>query len=321
MLKSLGNMIFGSDSEDEGSSSVPGLKRGVPTKISIVYGKSTYELEFSADDFSNEANPAKGLTVLSLKFIVSRILTPKILGSGGVANDGQREAKAGSEGGAKLINPSNFTLIYKGQKLVEDGKYLVDYKVKQGQKIMVLVSNPERVAAAAAAAERMSSPSKHKDKKSKTSKASTAAIPRSFPAPPKPPTASEQIQSVLDQTSAQILPLIDAFTTAPPQEEAERKKEHHRISELLLQKMFMMDGVDVGEAPGVRQERKDAINVLHGYLNRIDEAKAEAEAETETKTETKTEQREVAGEVEVKGEEDPEQAEPAEPANTPANKQ
>lgn len=256
-------MIFGSDSEDDGdsSSAIPGLKRNVPTKISIVYGKSTYDLEFTADDFANEEKPAKGLTVLSLKFIVSRILTPKIL-TADTANHGQREADSGANGGSKLINPNNFTLIYKGRKLTDDKQYLLDYKVKQGGKVLVMVSNPERVAAAAAAATRSS-------KISSSTGPATSGIPRRFPV--KPLTPSEEIKKVLEQLDAEIVPLITKFIEHPPESEQARKDEHHRISELVLQKMFMMDGIDASDDPTVRQQRKEAINTMHEHLASIDQ--------------------------------------------------
>lgn len=230
MFKSLGNMIFG-DSSDEGSSG--SLKRGVPTNVALVYGKSTYELEFTDDDFASEERPEKGVTVLSLKFIASRILTPKIL-TNNTANNGASTAAAGAAGsGNKLINPSNFTLIHHGKKLLDDKKYLVDYKIKNGDKILVMVSNPERVAAAAAAATRVQRTEKKTasaSKKSGSSKATSSnQIPRAFPV--KPLTPGEEIQKILDQLDKEILPLIQKFISHPPESESARKEEHHRISE------------------------------------------------------------------------------------------
>lgn len=264
MFKSLGNMLFGSDEEDEAT----GLKRGVPVKLTIAYGKSTYDLEFTEDDFRNEEKPSKGLTVLSLKFIVSRILTPKIL-TNDTANNGESTVDTGSASAAKLINPSNFTLIHQGRKLIDDTKYLVDYKVKNGGKILVMVSNPERVAAAAAAATRAApKPKKTKAKVDESGTGSSMQIPRAFPV--KPLTPSEEIQKVLDQVDKEIVPLITKFIQHPPESETARKEEHHRISELVLQKMFLMDGIDVSAGQEIRQQRKDAINSMHAHLESID---------------------------------------------------
>ncbi|KAF5093809.1 hypothetical protein D0Z00_003838 [Geotrichum galactomycetum] len=232
MFKSLGNMIFG-DSADEGTSG--SLKRGVPTNVSLVYGKSTYELEFTDDDFASEERPEKGVTVLSLKFIASRILTPKIL-TNNTANNGSSTAAAGTAGsGNKLINPNNFTLIHHGKKLLDDKKYLGDYKVKNGDKILVMVSNPERVAAAAAAATRVQRTEKKAASSSKKSaggsknSSSSSQIPRAFPV--KPLTPEQEIQKILDQLDREIGPLIEKFISHPPETETARKEEHHRISE------------------------------------------------------------------------------------------
>lgn len=224
MFKSLGNMFRG----DEGKS--------VPKKVTLVYGNASYELEFSEDDFNAETDPSRGITVRSLKFIASRILTPKIL-TGSTANGGSRVAEAGSApkagSSAKLINPSNFTLIYRGKKLLNDSKYLGDYNIRDGDKILVMVSDPERVAAAAAAATRIlksSDGSNSKSKpKSKSESNSTAQIPRAFPV--RTLTPEEQIQKVLDQVEEQIVPLIKKFTDTPPSSEQALKEEHHKISE------------------------------------------------------------------------------------------
>lgn len=276
-------MIFG-DSSDEGSSG--SLKRGVPTNVALVYGKSTYELEFTDDDFASEERPEKGVTVLSLKFIASRILTPKIL-TNNTANNGASTAAAGAAGsGNKLINPSNFTLIHHGKKLLDDKKYLVDYKIKNGDKILVMVSNPERVAAAAAAATRVQRTEKKTasaSKKSGSSKATSSnQIPRAFPV--KPLTPGEEIQKILDQLDKEILPLIQKFISHPPESESARKEEHHRISELVLQKMFLMDGIDVSASQEVRQQRKDAINTMHKHLASIDTVHKPEDAEESVET-------------------------------------
>lgn len=226
MFKSLGNMIFGDSSDDNGT-----LKRGVPTKVSLVYGKASYKLEFTDDDFASEERPEKGVTVISLKFIASRILTPKIL-TNNTANNGSSTAEAGAAGsGNKLINPNNFTLIHQGKKLLDDKKYLVDYKVKDNDKILVMVSNPERVAAAAAAATRTQKAEKKVSNKKKASigGSSTGQIPRAFPV--KPLTPEQEIQKILDQLDKEILPHLEKFISHPPETEAARKEEHHRISE------------------------------------------------------------------------------------------
>lgn len=232
MFKSLGNMIFGDSADDNGT-----LKRGVPTKVSLVYGKASYKLEFTDDDFASEERPEKGVTVISLKFIASRILTPKIL-TNNTANNGSSTAEAGAAGsGNKLINPNNFTLIHQGKKLLDDKKYLVDYKVKDNDKILVMVSNPERVAAAAAAATRTQKAEKKVSNKKKafiggsssSSSSSAGQIPRAFPV--KPLSPEQEIQKILDQLDKEILPLLEKFISHPPETEAARKEEHHRISE------------------------------------------------------------------------------------------
>lgn len=296
-------MIFG-DSDDEESNGGNGLRNGVPTKLSIVYGKSSYDLEFTDDDFQNEATPSKGVTVLSLKFIASRILTPKILlndtANNGLSEVDGRSSSSGGQG-AKLINPSNFTLIHQGRKLLDDKKYLLDYKIRNGAKVLVMVSSPERVAAAAAAATRSSKSTASKSSNGKkprfrsnqdggpssttTPRAAPAAtatarvtssIPRSFPV--KPLTPEQEIQKIMDQVDQEIGPLIAKFIQHPPEPLNVRKDEHHRISELVLQKMFMMDGIDTSGSQDVRQKRKDAINTLHQHLAKIDEVSKSGES-------------------------------------------
>lgn len=289
VLKSFLRFLLGTDDDDQTSGA--GSSKGPATRLSIKFNDSVYTLKFTKDDFRNEEKPAKGLSVLSLKFAVSRELTPKILES-------RNKAAATA---TSIINPSKFTLIYDGQKLDDDTKYLTEYGIKNGAEIVVLFASPnqsqdvEQIDDEEEEEEEGESDSntrrkrvrnrnskknkknkkglnKKKGKQSKTPEIDESK-PTEFPAPAVTPlTPAEEIQKVLDELDSDILPLITEFIENTPKQADAREEEHHRISELVLLKMFMMDGIDASADPEVRQMRKDAINKMHKHLSSIDKA-------------------------------------------------
>lgn len=280
MLKIFLNVLFGLDKDV--------LKADAPTKVIIEFENSSYDLEFTKDDYSNEATPSNGVTVLPLKFLVSKLLTPKIYES-------KNKAAALA---SQIINPNQFTLTFKGEKLTEDTKSLLGYGIKTNDKIQVVFNTPKQIAEGGDSDEDSDSDpatqgrkrTRNKAKKAKKAKkgnhlkkknkkSSSPAVEKEygdFPEPVvKPLTPTEEIDKVMSDLEKDIVPLVDAFINDTPKDKAARDEEHHRLTELLLLKMFAMDGIDAVE-PEVRQHRKDAINKMHKHLSALDKAQREA---------------------------------------------
>lgn len=307
--------------------------------VVIKYGNKEYRLKFDEDDFSNEPNPKDGITVKTLRTLVSKVLTPVILNSSQIQ---KTEKVNGSSRSSQIMNPKNFIISYHGVDLTDDEKTLKDYNVTDGARLDVMVKDYVKAATAAAASDRTKPQSREeanaaerrnagnagrkKGKNSKGNKKKSSAstkpktqvdqpdlsfdkpilgggaksvmsqIPKSFPK--KPLTEREKIDKVMKEVEDTILPLIKKFTENTPEDPEKRLQDHRVITESLLQKMLLLDGVDtlaenegekdynesVSHDETLRQYRKNAVNKMHKYLAEADEA-FKAKNKKEDKTE------------------------------------
>ncbi|KAK6499659.1 hypothetical protein TWF481_010022 [Arthrobotrys musiformis] len=149
-----------------------------------------------------------------------------------------------------LERDHSIKLLFSGSHLKDDDALLSGYKVKHGAKILCMAS------------------------KSKLAPPPTSSSSRSTPEPPKkkviPPM--EKIEIVRKHITGTVLPLVEAFEASPPEDEARRRDEHHRLSETVLGEMLKLDSVDVDGEDGaeVRKKRKVMVKELHAILERLD---------------------------------------------------
>ncbi|CAN6664118.1 hypothetical protein TRVA0_035S01398 [Trichomonascus vanleenenianus] len=141
----------------------------------------------------------------------------------------------------------NVTLVHAGRKLNDDSQYLLDCGVKTDAQVLVIASNrPKRVKV-------------------------RAGPQKSAPKPPK-----ERIQGVLESVKEQgIDTMLAQFKEDVRREDyplAKAEEDHRKLNELVLQKMFSLDDIDVSEDQELRKFRKEVINLLHSLHNQIDEA-------------------------------------------------
>lgn len=134
-------------------------------------------------------------------------------------------------------NPDTITLVYGGRKLNNDDAYLYDYGIKTDNKILVISGRKK--------------PKKH---------------------PVKPKTGKERVDDVLDAVKTEIDEPLEQYVATPARDLEQDHDEHRRLSEMVLQKIIMLDDVDVSEDPELRQYRRDAINRLHKLHESIDTA-------------------------------------------------
>lgn len=291
-VKSILNLLLGSSSDY----SVPTparVKSGVPVNLTVNFDNESHAFTISTDDFTNESKRSKGLTLKSFRFALSRFLTPKILA---------KRNKAASA--TSLIDPTSFVIRLNDEELTDEDKYLVDFGVRENGELDVELRRhaPEKQDEVSQALEelldekneakagrkRIRNKNKKKSGKGKNKKNykknansnnneddedGSDDADYDFPAPiVKPLTPREQIDKVLDTLQKELVPMIDKFVEDTPKNKTEREDEHHRISELMLLKMFAMDEIDASD-PEIRQYRKDAINKMHKYLAKVDEVK------------------------------------------------
>lgn len=287
-----------------------------PDSVVLQYNTFVFQITFSPDDFDAEEDPSSGITVRSLKFLVSRLLTPKIMadssetsstasavrklykkknGAGIILIDSNDLVTA--SGKSRPVDVNKFMLIYNGKKLEDGGKSLKAYGVKDGGKIEVFVSKPEAMYAAAAAADRQKKATSGNGKKGKKGGAkkqqqqqqqpagfNISEIPRKFPVPTQPvalKTEREKIADVQTFINEKVVPLLDAFVANVPDDKEKRRDDHRMISETILQKMLVLDGIDTSQEDDkeleegvlpLRQTRKEAVNKMNRYLAQADEA-------------------------------------------------
>lgn len=74
----------------------------------------------------------------------------------------------------------------------------------------------------------------------------------------------------LGRVRTQLKPAVATFIKG---EAADPKKEHARLSELLLQSLLALDGLDtVKMTDETRMERKAAVNEVQDLLDQVDQA-------------------------------------------------
>lgn len=146
------------------------------------------------------------------------------------------------------------TLIFSGKKLTNDKAALLDYGVTTGSKILVTIRKPPGSQPAAA-----------------------SSSPSPSPAPKVQLTPREKIQEALDYVKRELEEPINKFVKSPPKDADQRTDQHRRLSEMVLQKMFALDDVDVSEDPDLRTFRKEAINKFHNYHAALDKAKKDSD--------------------------------------------
>ncbi|KAF5096839.1 hypothetical protein D0Z00_002640 [Geotrichum galactomycetum] len=87
----------------------------------------------------------------------------------------------------------------------------------------------------------------------------------------KPLTPAEELAAVQVGVDTELVPLVATFEKdGAAMASPARDDERHRLSELVLIRMFSLDGIDVSEDPALRAERKTMINAMHALLARID---------------------------------------------------
>jgi hypothetical protein len=134
------------------------------------------------------------------------------------------------------------TLVFSGKKLTNDKAYLQDYGLKTDSKVLVISS-------------------KSKPRPKPKAKA---------PAPVVVKSPREKIQDVQTSMAGDLPGPITQFLEQTYSSLDVLSDDHHRLSELVLQKMFLLDDVETGEDQELRQFRKSVINELHNLHENID---------------------------------------------------
>lgn len=96
------------------------------------------------------------------------------------------------------------------------------------------------------------------------------------PAPATESTATSKIQSELVQVRDNLVPALETYLASKPSQEnaSVLKKEHIRLSEMLLQSLLRLDSVHTEpDWESARLQRKEAVKELQMHLDRLDAGK------------------------------------------------
>jgi hypothetical protein len=113
---------------------------------------------------------------------------------------------------------------------------------------------------------------------------SPAASPPAAAAASKTPKTEastiEIIRAELASVQGTLEPGVDAFLRNPTAD-----KEHTRLGELLLQALLRLDAIAIDSAwTEARRERKGAVRVVQGVLDRLDKGWREAKEQAQLQT-------------------------------------
>lgn len=145
----------------------------------------------------------------------------------------------------------NIRLLFRGQNLVNDTVKLASVGMKSGSRCLCMASKstvpPERVAKT-----QLHTPSE------------TEVSPL------------QRLNDLLQVIQRELEPSVQRYVSSIPSDPKERKDTHDRLAELLLQKLFALDGITSkdnatdGERDDLRQKRKQGVKYTQDLLDSVD---------------------------------------------------
>ena len=135
--------------------------------------------------------------------------------------------------------PNNQTrLLFRGKNLVDDAVPLRSIGMKSGSKVLCMAT------------------------------AQKVVVKKADP--------SSQLTELMAVIQTDLAPQVHAYTTNVPTDEKTRKETHDKLAELLLQKLFALDGVVSADNASdankeqLRTKRKEAVKYTQGLLDSVD---------------------------------------------------
>ncbi|ORY82096.1 hypothetical protein BCR37DRAFT_393131 [Protomyces lactucae-debilis] len=160
--------------------------------------------------------------------------------------------------------PANHVkLLFRGKILGDDAVKLVSVGMKSGSKVLCmatrepLAQQPGNVDVAAARQRQQALEEKKKEE---------ALL-----------SPLEQLNALLAGIERDLAPQVEMYTGPEVMEAKQRKEQHDMLAELLLQKLFALDGIvsrdDAGEGDreALRKRRKEGVQYTQGLLDRVDD--------------------------------------------------
>lgn len=164
-------------------------------------------------------------------------------------------------------------LLYKGRQLRDDAVACKHEKLKQNSELLCVVSEENSDDLLSEPEAQESIRRKRKGHRGGKKKGKTKDETDSSPAPVQrtAPSPADALLQVQDNFVTNLLPCIEAFLTAPPDEPKARDLEYKKLSEVTLaQVLIKLDGVETGGNEELRAKRREIIKLAQGWLNKLD---------------------------------------------------
>ncbi len=158
-------------------------------------------------------------------------------------------------------------LLFRGKSLVDNGELLKNVGMKSGSKVLCMASKHNH----------------HGSTHNKTvdGEPRSKSLGNSGPGGSSKPvrvkvSPLEALDTLMITIREELEPGVIEFTAHPPLDIKRRREEHDRLAELLLQKLFALDGIhtpeEIAEAEKevLRNKRKDGVRFAQGLLDRVD---------------------------------------------------
>jgi hypothetical protein len=161
-------------------------------------------------------------------------------------------------------SPAHVKLLFRGKILSDDAVKLAAVGMKSGSKVLCMATREPLAqqggdAAGLAAARQRQQALEEKKRQEQRQ------------------TPLEALNALLGGIEQELAPEVDSFTGANRMADNQRQEQHDRLAELLLQKLFALDGIvsreDASESDreALRKRRKEGVQYTQGLLDRVDD--------------------------------------------------
>lgn len=150
----------------------------------------------------------------------------------------------------------NVKLLYRGKLLTNNNVKVVATGMKSGSRVLCIASLP---------------PDGAGEKSTHTNRTGVSAATIKQVTSP-----AEMLADLLLVIQTDLEPSVKQFITQVPEDPRQRKETHDQLAELLLQKLFALDGItcqddaDEDERLAIRTKRKEGVTYTQGLLDSVD---------------------------------------------------
>lgn len=165
----------------------------------------------------------------------------------------------------------NIRLLFRGKNLTNDTVRLNSIGMKSGSKVLCMAS--QSATTDAHSSSNPTPPSQQSPAQAQKTQTTKAPL--------------DQLSDLLRVIESDLYPQVIQFTTRTPSDAKLRHEQHDKLAELLLQKLFALDGITCAdgaqeqERDAVRSKRREGVKYTQGLLDSVDQVTTKETMEAE----------------------------------------